>query len=818
MTGDLASTIASAVREAAAARNGLAAAAALNCIEPAELAAFFHVSLADDVDADPIGEGLAASPGAASGKIVLTADDAMAAGDDGDDVILVRPETTPDDVLGMQASQGILTTRGGLVSHAAVVARGWGIPAVVGASDVHIDGDTVRIGTTDLRAGDEITIDGSTGSIYLGRLGTAGSEPPPELETLLAWADTVAHGHVQVRANADTEGDASHGRDLGAQGIGLCRTEHMFLAADRLPVVRRFILAHDPETEAEALAELEKVQTADFETVLEAMDELPVTIRLLDPPLHEFLPDLLDLTAREARGELTEFEQIELVAVRRLHESNPMIGTRGVRLGVVRSGVYEMQVRALCRAAANLFERGKRPIVEIMIPLVIDAEELRIARSWVHDTLDEIGHPELTSTVVTVGAMIETPRAALVAGELAKYADFFSFGTNDLTQMTYAFSRDDVEARLLPDYLRLGILPANPFAVLDQDGVGELVRIAAEAARRTKPNIKLGACGEHAGHPASADFLVRLGLDSVSCSPFRVPMARLGVAQALLKCGRVMINEVDFDYTIRATAGAASTPDATDAGAPEQTGPMGNDADTDQGPNDTGSSDTGSSDTGSSDTGSSDTGTEAATASDTGSIGIDEALVLHILRVRGFVTPAGFTESIGAHPGDLLTDLVDRGLVRHIEKRDMFGLLPPGKERHEELLDEYAGDDVRAALADQYERFLELNEDFKQLCTDWQMRDGSPNDHSDDAYDKACIDRLTGLAELSRPVVAAMADALPRMSRYNDRLGVAAESVVQGDTNRFTGVMCESFHDIWMELHEDLIVLQRVDRVEEGSF
>jgi phosphoenolpyruvate-protein kinase (PTS system EI component) len=713
---------------------------------------------------------------------VLTADEAMVAGDDGEDVILVRPETTPDDVLGMQAARGILTTRGGLVSHAAVVARGWGIPAVVGAADVHIEGSAVRIGQTTLAAGDLITIDGSSGAIYAGRLETAGDEPPPELDTLLDWADTVARGHVQVRANADTEGDASHARDLGAQGIGLCRTEHMFLAHDRLPIMRRFIMSHDPEDEAAALAELEAAQTADFETVLEAMDGLPVTIRLLDPPLHEFLPDLLDLTAREARGELSDEERTELVAVRRLHEANPMLGTRGVRLGAVRPGIYQMQVRALCAAAANLFERGKHPKAEIMIPLVVDDDELRIARSWVRDVLDEIGHPELKSTVVTFGAMIETPRAALVAGELARYADFFSFGTNDLTQMTYAFSRDDVEARLLPAYQSLGILPANPFGVLDQDGVGQLVRIACEAARITNPNIKLGACGEHAGHPASAAFLVRLGVDSVSCSPFRVPMARLGVAQALLECGRVHINDVTFDFVdADATAGEASAPiiaesaDGSDVGA-------------------------------------------ATEVERTGSMDIDEPLVLHTLRVRGFVTADGFRESLGDHPQELLAGLVEQGLVRHIEKRNMYGLLPPGKERQEKLLDGYAGDDVQRGLAEQYERFLELNEDFKQLCTDWQMRDDAPNDHSDAEYDAGCVARLAELHEAAQPVIDAMASVLPRMGRYNERLGGAASAVADGDTNRFTGVMCESFHDVWMELHEDLIVLQRIDRVEEGSF
>ena len=783
MTTDVTTTIVAAVRAAGAARNGLAVAAALNCVEPGALAEFFHVSLADATGQVPIGEGLPASPGAATGTIVLTADEAIVAGEDGQRVILVRPETTPDDVLGMQAAQGILTMRGGMVSHAAVVARGWGIPAVVGAADVHIDGTTVIIGSTVLTSGDVITIDGSTGKIYSGELATSGSQAPPELRSLLAWADTVARGHVQVRANADTAGDASHGRELGAHGIGLCRTEHMFLSADRLPIMRRFILSNDAGTEAAALAALEDAQTADFESVLEAMDALPVTIRLLDPPLHEFLPDLLDLTAREATGALSEEERIELAAVRRLHETNPMIGTRGVRLGVVRPGVYQMQVRALCKAAATLFARGKQPLVEIMIPLVVDAEELRIARSWVREVLDEIGHPELTSAVVTVGAMIETPRAALVAGRLAEHADFFSFGTNDLTQMTYAFSRDDVESKLLPAYQALGILPANPFAVLDQDGVGQLVRIASDAARAARPGIKLGACGEHAGHPASADFLVRLGVDSVSCSPFRVPMARLGVAQALLACGRVHINDVVFDFDV---AHDASGDDGADDGADDD--------------------------------GADDDGADDDRSGLTSDIRIDEALVLHTLRVRGFVTPDGFAASLGDHPGDIVSGLVEGGLVRHIDKRDMYGLLPPGRERQEALLEQYAGPEVRAGIAAHYDRFIALNEEFKRLCTDWQLRDGNPNDHSDADHDRACIARLAALADESRPVVTAMSAALPRLARYVGRLAAAAGAVAHGDSSKFTGVMCESFHDIWMELHEDLIVLQRIDRVAEGSF
>jgi pyruvate,orthophosphate dikinase len=765
--GNLAPTITRLVREASAARNGLAVAAALNSIEPSDLAAFFHHSLPDDLDAVAAGEGLPASPGAASGRIVLTSDDAIVAGDNGEAVILVRPETTPDDVLGMQAARGILTIRGGLVSHAAVVARGWGIPAVVGASGIHIDGDSVTIGDLVLRAGDEITIDGSSGKIYAGTLVTSGAEAPPELDTLLAWADTVALGTVQVRANADTAGDAGVARRLGAQGIGLCRTEHMFLAADRLPIMRRFILSSDPDTEAAALAELEAAQTIDFESVLEAMDGLPVTVRLLDPPLHEFLPDMVDLAVREALGQLSDEERVEIVAVRRLHESNPMIGTRGVRLGFVRNGVYQMQVRALCTAVANLFASGRHPMVEIMIPLVVDAEELRIARGWVCDVLDEIGHPELKSTVITIGAMIETPRAALTAAALAEHADFFSFGTNDLTQMTYAFSRDDVEAALLPAYRTFGVMPDNPFAVLDQDGVGELIRLACRGARTTKPAIKLGACGEHAGHHPSAAFLVNLGVDSVSCSPFRVPMARLGVAQALLACGRVQINDMSFDF-----ADAQRQDDGSDTGAV---------ADADAPP-------------------------------------VDESLVLHTLRVRGWVTPAGFVNTLGSYPVDLLAALVDAGTVRHLEARDMYGLLPPGKELHAACLDRLASADVRAGLSACYGRFLELNDVFKQLCTDWQMRNGEPNDHTDLDHDRRCTERLIELMLASDRVIADLGAILPRMYRYSTRLHEAAGCVGRGESNRFTGVMCESFHDIWMELHEDLIVMLRIDRVAEGSF
>ncbi len=784
MSTELHVMLASAVRTAAAAGTNPAIGAALASIDPAALADFFHAGL-DAGDAHPVGEGLAASPGAASGAIVLDADDALAAAERGEDVILIRSETSPHDVLGMQVARGILTVRGGLASHAAVVARGWGIPAVVGAGDVVIGVDddpaVVAIGSARLRAGDQITIDGSTGRIYAGTLTTADAEAPPELEILLRWADAVAAGHVDIRANADTATEAHQARELGARGIGLCRTEHMFLSPERLPVIRRFILSGDETVEAEALAELEEAQTHDFEHLLDAMDELPVTVRLLDPPLHEFLPDLTELAVKEARGELSEFERTELTAARRLHETNPMIGTRGVRLGILRTGLYEMQVRALCRAAATLFERGRRPHVEIMIPLVVDAEELRRARGRIVSILDEIGHPELSASTISVGAMIETPRAALTAGALADHADFFSFGTNDLTQLTYGFSRDDVEATLLPVYLERGILTESPFQALDHHGVGELIRGACDAARTARPDIKLGVCGEHAGHPPSTEHLVGLGVDSVSCSPFRVPMTRLAVARALLDSGRVDIDDVDFDLGSIDLDTVGPTPDSDRPGAYDEA-------------------------------------VAGSTIGGRSPVEIDEALVLHVLRVRGFLTPDGFTASLGRHPSDILADLVEAGHVNHIEARDMYSLTPAGRERQAELLSGYATDSLAAALAPHYQPFLELNSAFKELCTRWQLRDGEPNDHSDSAYDGDCVDDLVQLNRQARPVLEAMAGALPRLGRYIGRLDGAARNVEGGDVKQFTGVMCESFHDIWMELHEDLIVLQRIDRVEEGSF
>ena len=479
--------------------------------------------------------GLAASPGAAVGKVYFTADDAADASDRGEKIVLVRNETSPEDVHGMMVAEGILTARGGLVSHAAVVARGWGTPAIVGAEAIRISGKTFSVGDVVVEEGDVISLDGTTGEVVLGEMKTASAEPPAEFHTILEWADKIRKGKLAVRANADSGEDAANARELGAEGIGLCRTEHMFLAPDRLPVVRRMILARTAEEEAAALAELRDVQQADFEEILEAMDGLPVTIRLLDPPLHEFLPSVEDLRIKQATSGLSDVEQRELEAAETWAEHNPMIGTRGVRLGVIKPGLYAMQARALLDAAAALRKRKKNPIVEIMIPLTVTREEMALARSWVQEEIDVALKGMRDKPDITIGTMIETPRAAVCADEIAEVSDFFSFGTNDLTQLTFGFSRDDVESRMMPAYLEQGLLKRNPFDTIDQSGVGDLVRMGAERGRSTKKKLKLGVCGEHGGDPESIDLFYRVGLDYVSCSPFRVPIARLSAAQAVLR-------------------------------------------------------------------------------------------------------------------------------------------------------------------------------------------------------------------------------------------------------------------------------------------
>jgi pyruvate,orthophosphate dikinase len=484
-----------------------------------------------------LGKGLPASPGAAVGRVVLSADAAAAAAAKGERVILVRNETSPEDVHGMIAAQGILTTRGGLVSHAAVVARGWGKPAVVGAEAVRIGATGFTVGGESVREGEFISIDGNTGEIALGEVPLESAQPPEEFATILGWADRIRKGKLAVRANADNGPDAANARRFGAEGIGLCRTEHMFLADDRLPIVRRMILASSDKEETEALEELREAQKRDFVEILEAMDGLPVTVRLLDPPLHEFLPSTEELQIKKATKGLTKREEKLLAAAQAWHEVNPMLGTRGVRLGVVKPGLYAMQVRALMQAAAQRVAAGGKPRVEVMIPLTVTREELALARSWVLDAIASESKGVRPKLDVTVGTMVETPRAAVRADEIAEEADFFSFGTNDLTQMTFGFSRDDVEGRMMAAYLEQGLLDRNPFDTIDQRGVGQLVLDAVSRGRATKPGLKLGVCGEHGGDPESIDFFYRAGLDYVSCSPFRVPIARLAAAQAVIAHG-----------------------------------------------------------------------------------------------------------------------------------------------------------------------------------------------------------------------------------------------------------------------------------------
>jgi len=491
-----------------------------------------------------LARGLGASPGAAVGRVYLTADDAQAAAERGEHVVLVRSETSPEDVHGMLAAEGILTARGGLVSHAAVVARGWGKPAVVGAESLRISTGSFSVGDTVVNEGDWISVDGTNGIVVLGQVEVSEGDTPPEFGIILEWADEVRAGHLGVRANADNGPDAANARRHGAEGIGLCRTEHMFLAEDRLPIVRQMILASTPAQEEAALEALRVAQRSDFEEILEAMDGLPVTIRLLDPPLHEFLPDTEYLAVKEATVGLTEDEDRLYEAAKSWHEYNPMLGTRGVRLGVIKPGLYAMQVRALMEAALDRAAAGGHPIVEIMIPLTISREEMALARSWVEGAIAGASGPrsgrgtkgraDAGSLEVLIGTMIETPRAALRAGEIAEVADFFSFGTNDLTQMTFGFSRDDVEGRMMSAYLEQGLLKRNPFEVVDPDGVGELVRLGVERGRATRPSLKIGVCGEHGGDPESIATFARAGLDYVSCSPFRVPIARLAAAQSVL--------------------------------------------------------------------------------------------------------------------------------------------------------------------------------------------------------------------------------------------------------------------------------------------
>jgi pyruvate,orthophosphate dikinase len=489
---------------------------AVAAVDPADVEQLLHRQFAP-VERAVIVRGIAASPGAATGRIYFSAEDAMDAADRGEQVILCCAETNPADEIAMRLSDGILTSRGGLASHAAIVARAWGIPAVCGAEGIVFADRAMRVGDAVVCEGDLISLDGGTGEVMLGALAVRDDRAPEELAVLLEWADEIRADRLSVRANADTGDDAVLARSLGAEGIGLCRTEHQFLG-DKLPIVQRYILAATPIEEAQVLAELVEVQRADFLAVLDAMDGLPVTVRLLDPPLHEFLPAADDPTA----------DPRLVMAARDWHEHNPMLGARGVRLGILRPALYRAQVRALVEAARTRVNAGGEPIIEVMIPFVADSAELELVRGWLEDEVAD------SAVRVAFGTMIETPRAVLVAADLADHADFFSFGTNDLTQMVYGFSRDDAERRLLGAYESHGLIAMSPFETLDTTGVGALVARAVAEGRRRRHGLEVGVCGEHGGDPASIAFFLAVGVDYVSCSPLRVPVARLAAAHAVL--------------------------------------------------------------------------------------------------------------------------------------------------------------------------------------------------------------------------------------------------------------------------------------------
>ena len=490
-----------------------------------------------------ITKGVNASPGAAVGVVAFDADLAQEWGKSGKAVIMVRPFTKPDDVHGMLAAKGILTSEGGATSHAAVVARQFGVPCVVGASDVEIDAEarTFSVGNLTVKEGDWLSLDGATGEAYLGQIPTVSPkfEDQKDLITILSWADEFRR--LMIWANADYPKDAERARSYGAQGIGLCRTEHMFFEEVRLPIVQRMILADNDADRQAALDELLPMQRSDFEGIFKSMDTLPVIIRLIDPPLHEFLPEanelLVEVTTMKAKGitkGLAEKEEM-LAAVNGLHESNPMMGMRGVRLSITMPGLVKMQVRAIFEAACNQAKKGIKVKPEVMIPLAGHVNELKAIQPTLISIAKQVMKEKGIEIAYKFGTMIEIPRAAVTADEIAVVAEFFSFGTNDLTQMTFGYSRDDAEARFLVTYVDQGILPENPFQTLDQNGVGQLMRMAVEKGRGVRPELEIGICGEHGGDPKSIAFCHSLGLNYVSCSPFRVPVARLAAAHAALK-------------------------------------------------------------------------------------------------------------------------------------------------------------------------------------------------------------------------------------------------------------------------------------------
>jgi pyruvate,orthophosphate dikinase len=506
---------------------------AVRRIDPGQLDQLLHPTLDPDAERVVLAKGLPASPGAASGQVVFNADDAETWTGKGRKVLLVRLETSPEDIGGMHVSQGILTTRGGMTSHAAVVARGMGIPCVAGAGDIRVDYAKKTLVAPDgtiVKEGDIITIDGATGEVMLGEVPTIQPELSGDFADLMEWVDEIRT--LGVRANAETPKDAETARKFGAEGIGLSRTEHMFFDPERIIHMREMIIASGVEQRRKALDKLLPYQREDFVALFRIMAGLPVTIRLLDPPLNEFLPN-----TEAEMAEVAEAAGIDLDLVKarkqQLDEENPMLGHRGCRLGITYPEIYEMQARAIFEAAVEVGKTGETIIPEIMIPLIVTKKELDILKGLVDRVAQAVMAEQGVKIEYLVGTMIELPRATLIADEIAETAEFFSFGTNDLTQTTYGLSRDDT-ASIIEDYCRHGIFPVDPFVTIDPVGVGELVRIGVERGRATRPDIKLGICGEHGGDPKSVRFFKEVGLDYVSCSPYRVPIARLAAAQATL--------------------------------------------------------------------------------------------------------------------------------------------------------------------------------------------------------------------------------------------------------------------------------------------
>ncbi|MEM4598146.1 MAG: pyruvate, phosphate dikinase [Candidatus Diapherotrites archaeon] len=515
-------------------------------IKPEQIDQLLHRQIDPEAKLNIVAKGLPASPGAASGKVVFDADVAEAMGKNNEKVLLVRPETTPEDIHGVIAAKGVLTSRGGMTSHAAVVARGMGKPCVAGCEALQIDLENkqARIGALVIKEFDILTIDGNTGNVILGEAPTIEPKISGELKTLLSWADSIRV--LGVKTNADNPTDSAKAREFGAEGIGLCRTEHMFMAKERVPVVQEMILAMNAEERKKALEKLLPMQRQDFYEMFKIMNNLPVTIRLLDPPLHEFLPSkdallkdirLLECEQCKKNISLSEIKEKALLLekARALSEANPMLGHRGVRLGITMPEVYEMQVQAIFEAAAKATREGYKVKLQIMIPLVGIEKEIEIMANLVRKKAEEVIEKEGIKISYKVGTMIELPRACVVADRIAKHAEFFSFGTNDLTQTTFGFSRDDAEPKFLPQYIAKGILTENPFAKLDTEGVGGLMKMAVEKAKKANEKIELGICGEHGGNPPSIEFCHTIGLDYVSCSPFRVPIARIAAAQAAIK-------------------------------------------------------------------------------------------------------------------------------------------------------------------------------------------------------------------------------------------------------------------------------------------